>query len=619
MSRLSGPHLPSDPGMDRRVATALLIVPALWLVLLGRLFYLQVVEGDRYRISAERNSVRTHRVKATRGMILDRNGTILVDSRPSFDVLVVPHESPDLDRTLTRIALLADRDVEEIRERYGSPEGRARFQTLRIVRDLERDALSRVEARLWALPGVLTQVTPVREYRFGDSAAHVLGQLGEISPEELRSRAYHGYRRGDVIGKLGVEKLVDRELRGRDGGRNVLVDAHGRALELLGQIEPQPGQNVRLTLDHRLQQVAELALDESGRSGAVVALDPRNGEVLVLASRPAFDANLFAIGVGHEEWSALNSNPDKPLLNRALAGQYAPGSVYKVVTLIAGLEEGVIAPGYDVTCTGGFRLGRRRYRCWKKQGHGVVDFHRALVESCDVFFYHVGTQLGVDRLAAYAKKLGLGQPTGIELEAEAAGLVPTRDWKQKARSERWLKGETVSLAIGQGFNLWTPMQMAALYAAIGMGGQRSRPFVIQRVEDPRGRVLRENRPQSLPPVAVSAETFERVKRALEGVVHERHGTGYVMRRLPGGVRAAGKTGTAQVVSLARGAQKDPSGIPIRFRDNAWFVTYLPSDQPRIVIVVLVEHGGHGSSTAAPIAARIARTFLENEGEPYARR
>jgi penicillin-binding protein 2 len=317
----------------------------IWLVLLTRLFFLQVVEGDRYRISAERNSVRTHRVKATRGIILDRNGTILVDSRPSYDVLLVPHEAGDMRKALTRIATLTGLDEAELWSRYGSPAGRARFQALAVGRDLGRDALAPVVARLWALPGVHDRATPVRAYRFGDSAAHVLGQLGEISQSQLEQRRYQGYRRGDILGMSGIERLLDRELRGRDGGRNLLGDAHGRELEELAVVKPQPGKNIRLTLDHRLQIVSETALDEAGRAGAVVAFDPRNGEVLVLTSRPSFNPNRFAIGVDHDEWAALRNDSRKPLHNRATRGQYPPGSTYKVVTMLAGIEEGVIKPG----------------------------------------------------------------------------------------------------------------------------------------------------------------------------------------------------------------------------------------------------------------------------------
>ncbi|MGH2900101.1 MAG: penicillin-binding transpeptidase domain-containing protein, partial [Solirubrobacteraceae bacterium] len=359
--------------------------------------YLQVVQGDVYKVSAERNSVRTQRVQAARGAVLDRHGNELVGSRPSFEVLVVPQEADDLQKTLRRIAGLTGRDLDSVRASYGEPRGRARFQPQRVAHDLDRDEFASVEARLWALGGVITQVTPVRGYRYGSSAAHLLGRLGEIGTDQLNDdRELASYRRGDIVGRDGIEKLLDTDLRGRPGGRNLLVDAHGRELNLLSLIEPEPGRNVVLTLDHALQEAAEAALDREHKTGAVVALDPRTGEVLALASRPAFDPNEFAVRIDPLEWRALIQDPLKPLVNRALQGQYPPGSTYKVVTAIAGLEEKIVDPHTEVFCGGSFRLGKRVYRCWKKEGHGTVDLHKALVQSCDVYFYKLGLELGVN-------------------------------------------------------------------------------------------------------------------------------------------------------------------------------------------------------------------------------
>ena len=615
MTQLPGSH-GVEPHLEKRIAIALLVMLVVWLLLLLRLFHLQVVEGDRYRVSAERNSVRTHRVTAPRGMLLDRRGEILVDSRPSFDVFVVPNESDDLSAAIQRVADLAGAPVEQLRERVGQPRGAGRFQALPLARDLDRGALARIEARLWALPGVLTQVKPVRAYRYGSSASHLLGWLGEISKAELASRDYHGYRRGDAVGKDGIERLLDAELRGRDGGENVLVDAHGRELERLDAVEPQPGRNVVLTLDLRVQLAAERALDATGRSGAAVALDPTSGEVLAFVSRPSFDPNRFAAGLAVEEWRALVDDPGKPLHDRVLQGQYPPGSAYKVVPALAALEEGLIGPDYRVECRGSYRLGRRRYRCWKRGGHGWIDLHRALVESCDVFFYTVGHELGVDTLAYYARALGLGRKTGFAGSAERSGLVPTQAWKERRFGEPWLAGETISLSIGQGFNLWTPIQLANAYGAIANGGTLYRPFAVKHVTDAYGRVLREFEPEALGRVPISGHALARVRRALRGVVHEPHGTGWVMRRLPGGIESAGKTGTAQVVALAKDPPRSDDDIPIERRDHAWFVSYAPADDPRIVVAVLVEHGGHGGSVAAPIALEIVKAFLAPADETH---
>jgi penicillin-binding protein 2 len=615
VTRLASSGAAHDSHFDRRVVLAMLIVVAVWGALLGRLFYLQVVEGERHRKSAERNSVRTHRLIAPRGMILDRSGMILVDSRPSHDVLVVPHETPSLDTTLERIAGLIGASPAELAERVGRPTGRSRFQAQPVMRDLDRDALARVESRLWALPGVLTQVTPIRDHRFGSAAAHLLGRLGEISRSQLEQGRSQGYRPGDSVGKAGVERLLDQQLRGRNGGENVLVDAHGRELERWNALEPQPGENVVLSLDLRLQLVAERAFDELGKHGALVALDPRNGDVLALMSRPNFDPNLFARGIERDEWAALRDSPAKPLHNRVLQGMYPPGSTYKVVTALAGLETGTITPEQVVDCKGSYRLGRRRYRCWKRWGHGEVDLHKALVQSCDVYFYQLGEALGVDTLAYYARALGLGAATGIELGAESSGLVPTRAWKERRFGQKWIKGETISIAIGQGFNLWTPLQMASAYAAIGNGGTRFRPFVVKRIESATGQVISETTPEVVSTVPISPGSLLVVQSALRGVVHDERGTGRVMRRLP--VEVAGKTGTAQVVALAKDPVEDNEEIPEAHRDHAWFVGWAPAEAPRIVVAVLVEHGGHGGSAAAPVARKVMAEFFEREGQLHA--
>ncbi len=608
MSSLSGSRH-NDAGLERRLTGSALAVIAVWMLLLTRLFYLQVVEGETYRVYAEKNSVRTNRVHAPRGMILDRNREILVDSRPSFDVLMVAHEVDDLPDTLSRIAGLTGREPADVATAFGKPRGRARFQPQRVAADLHRNALAQVEGRLWALDGVMTQVTPVREYRFGGSAAHLLGWLGEIDGRQLKDRRYQGYRRGDVIGKDGIESLLDGELRGRDGGRNLLVDAHGRELEMLNAIQPQPGRNVVLTLDGRLQRLAELKLEGLERNGAVVALDPRTGEVLALANRPSFDPNRFAIGIDRAEWKQLQEDPQKPLHNRAVMGQYPPGSTYKVVTALAALEEGVAKKNTRVTCKGSYRLGRRRYRCWKRGGHGSVDLHTALVQSCDVFFYRMGHELGVDKLAYYARALGFASRTGIDLRGETAGLIPTSVWKERRFGEPWIEGETISASIGQGFNLVTPLQLAVAYAALGNGGTRFQPFVVKRTEDSDGRVIETHHPKIVERVPISDEAIQRVRAALRGVVHEKKGTAYwAMRALPEGLDAAGKTGTAQVVALAK-VIPDEKDVPEAHRDHAWFAAWAPAEDPTIAVAVLVEHGGHGSSAAAPIARELIAAHL----------
>ncbi len=612
MNPLANARAPVDTRLERRLAGAVLLAIAAFAILIARLFWLQVLQSDEFRLDAERNSVRTRRVEAPRGILFDRTGAILVDSRPAYDVLLVPHQVDDLGASVERVARLAGLDPAATREKFGNPRGAERFRALPVAHDLSRDALAQVESRLFALDGVTTHVSPVRAYPHGALAAHLLGTIGEISAEQLDRREFAGYRRGDVIGTRGIEALLDRELRGEPGGVNVLVDAHGRELERLAEVEPGPGRNVVLTLDRRVQAAAEEALAATERAGAVVAIDPRDGAVLALASRPAFDPNRFALGIEREEWSALVEDPDKPLSNRALQGQYPPGSTFKTVTAIAGLEEKVITPEWRTYCAGSYRLGRRRYRCWKKEGHGEVSLHRALVESCDVYFYQAAQRVGIERLAYYSRALGLGKPTGIELGHESGGLVPTPAWKLRRFSEPWVEGETLSVGIGQGFNLLTPIQLARLYAAVGNGGTLWQPHVVREIRSAEGEPVEVREPVATGELPVSEATLALVQRALRGVVHEAHGTGYVMRGLPGGVEAAGKTGTAQVVAMGEVIPEEDE-LPIQHRDHAWFATYAPATDPRIAVAVIVEHGGHGGSAAAPVARKVVEAFLAGEG------
>jgi penicillin-binding protein 2 len=597
--------------IERRILAMALAIVVVWLMLGARLFHLQVLEGESFRASAERNIIRTHRVLATRGTIFDRNGDVLVDSRPAFDIGLVPEEVGDFEQTLTRLAMLMERDPAEMLERIRKPRGAERFRPMRVAHDVPEAVRARVSARLWALPGVLVQPDSVRAYRYGASAAHVLGRLGEISPNELARPLYRGYRSGDVIGTNGVERLEDRRLRGQDGDRTVVVDAVGREIQALGAVEAEPGWNITLTLDGRLQRVAEKQLEDLGLNGAIVALDPQNGEVLVLASRPAYDPNLFAVGVDPRVWADLNRRGG-PLTHRAIGGIYPPGSIYKVIPALGALERGV-DPTQKIRCTGEMRLGGRgrRYRCWKKGGHGPLDLEQALVQSCDVYFYEMGRRLGVDGLAFYARALGLGSRTDIGILGESEGLVPTSEWKKRVFKEIWYPGETLSVAIGQGANQWTPLQAASAYAAIGNGGTRYRPMLIKRLEGPRGEVEIRT-PEELGAVPISRESLAVVRRALHQVVQHPRGTGARMRNLPGGVEAAAKTGTAQVVSLAQ--DTDNRKAPEAFQDHAWFVTLTPSEAPRIAVSVIVEHGGSGSSGAGPVARAVVEAFLTYELE-----
>ncbi len=591
------------------LAGAMVLVFAVFFV---RLFQLQVIESADLRERSQRNSVRTIYLEAPRGEIVDREGRALATTRPAFELSVMPVDLRQPERTFAALGQLIDADPAALRAQVGERRGRERFQAIRLAADLSEDGHARVESHLFALPGVLTDAIPRRHYLEGELAAHLLGALGEIRKEQLATRDFADYRSGEVIGQSGLESLMQAQLRGRAGGRNLVVDVAGRVIEVLDEVRPSGGGRVTLTIDLDLQRAAEQAflpdvLGGPAKMGALVALDPRNGDVLALVSKPSYDPNAFAGGVDPETWKRLTRDPHKPLQNRALAGQYPPGSTYKAIVAAAALEEGVINPARRVYCPGHFTLGRRTYRCWKKEGHGEVDLRRALVESCDVYFYQAGLALGVDRLAFFARGFGLGKRSGIPFTGEAPGLVPTSAWKQNRFREPWVLGETVSVAIGQGFDLVTPLQLAVAYGAIANGNVVT-PRLVQSYEDEEGNQVPGPAAHVRGTAPVSAAHLERVRSALAGVVEEPRGTGG-RSRVPG-VRVAGKTGTAQVVGLQHTEGIDEAELELRHRDHAWFAAFAPVEEPEIVVSVLVEHGGHGGSAAAPIAQKVLARYFE---------
>ncbi len=592
------------------IAAFILLVFA---VFFARLFQLQVIQTDDLRLRSVRNSVRTLPIEAPRGDILDRDGRILATTRPAFGVQLIPNDVRHPETVLPVLAQLLDRDPDQLREEIGTPHGRLRFQPIRLAGDLSFDSLTRVESHLYALSGVVTDVRPRRHYVGGELASHVLGFIGEVSGSQLSSSRYADYRQGDVIGQAGVEQLEEEALRGLAGGRNQIVDVAGRVVGVIDEIAPVRGGSVQLTLDLDLQQAAEDAflpdvLGERTRIGAAVALDVHTGDVLALVSKPSFDPNSFAGGIDAETWKQLTTDRWKPIQNRAISGQYPPGSTYKALVAAAGLADGVIDPERRIFCPGYTRVNGRTYRCWKRGGHGSVDLHKALVESCDVYFYEVGKELGVDRLAFFANGFNLGRLTGIRLPQEMPGLVPTRAWKERRFHEPWVPGETISASIGQGFNLTTPLQLAVAYGAIANGGTLMRPRLLLRVADSEGRLVDGPPPEVLGTVPVSREHLALVRSALEGVVNELHGTG-ARARVPG-VRVAGKTGTAQVVGLKHTEGLDEDEIAFEHRDHAWFVGFAPANAPEIVVAAVVEHGGHGGSAAGPIVQKVLARYFE---------
>jgi penicillin-binding protein 2 len=594
------PRSRSNPAEEtRRRLTALTAGLVLaFVVLLLRLWYLQVIEGERFASLSENNRIRTIPQRDIRGRILDRYGRVLVDNRPSFALAVLPEEAAKLDVLIPR---LKDRLPIRWDELDAKLKLAHAYRTIHLAKDLTREQVAYVAERRWDLPGVFLDVEHVRHYKYGALSAHTLGYIGEINEEQLREARSHGYRMGDIIGQAGVEKLYERALRGVKGAREVEVDALGRELQLVEEREPAPGLNLVLTLDLELQQLVEAEM--AGQAGAIVVLDPRNGEILAMASQPAYDPNLFVTGISYADWMRLLKDPRKPLQNRAIQAQYPPGSTYKIIMAVAGLEEGLITPKTTVHCSGFFPFGNRVFKDWKKGGHGPVNVHAALVQSCDVFFYTLGQRLGIDTMARYAKGFGLGAPTGFDPLHEKPGLVPSTEWKRKARGEPWYPGETISAAIGQGYNLVTPLQLANVISAIANGGVLYKPRIVKRLETPDGKVVQEFASERLGEVPARPETLRIVQQALWGVVNEPRGTAWRARLEA--VPIAGKTGTVQVISNSPKGDK----LPERFRDHGWFVAFAPFDNPQLAIAILGEHGGRGGSTYAPIARKIVEHYF----------
>ncbi|HEY8516938.1 MAG TPA: penicillin-binding protein 2 [Candidatus Binatia bacterium] len=588
--------------MRRRLLFSGLGVVGLFSALGLRLYKLQIGEGEMWRSLSENNRIRLQRIAATRGLIYDRNGEPLVDNRPSFDVVVVPEDTPNLAETIQRVAEFLKADGINVKALIQAARARPPYEGLIIKRDVDWEHVVMLETHQLELPGVSLDVGPLRTYPYGSVASHLLGYVGEVSADELGK--YPGYRMGDLIGKFGAEKSWESRLRGIPGGQQIEVDALGRKLRVLSRVPQTQGNNMILTIDRRLQAFTEQLMEP--HDGAVVVLRPDSGEILALVSKPSFDPNVFARGIKREEWRELSNNKTRPLNNRAIQGQYPPGSTFKIVTAAAALEEGAVTPFTRIFCGGGYHFANRTYRCWKKGGHGSVDLHRALVESCDVYFYQVGQRLGVDTIAEYAHRFGLGMTTGITLDHEKPGLIPTSEWKKARFGEPWFAGETLSVAIGQGYVLATPLQMANVIATVANGGTRYKPHFVKRIESPAGEVVETIEPEVLGTTNLRKSTLLQIREALRDVVNARNGTGKKAKLDT--IQVGGKTGTSQVFKM--GKQTKTHHLAKHLRDHAWFVAFAPVDAPEIAMAVLIEHaGGGGGAMAAPIAHDVADFYF----------
>jgi penicillin-binding protein 2 len=589
----------------RRCQAAILVLFLCFVTLGARLWYLQAVQGEALRAKSESNRLRIVRLQPPRGKVFDRTGRLLAGVRPCFNVCLVREDAGvAVESVLADLSPLLGETEAAIRTSLAIGRRQPLYVPIVIKRAIDWETLSRIEARLLRLPGVMIEVTPGREYPYGNVAPHLLGYLGEVSEEELASNRYPGALAGDLVGKYGVEARFNQELAGRKGERKVEVDATGRLIKVLDEYVAIPGNDLYLTVDLDLQQAAEEAL--AGQVGALVAMEPRSGRLFASVSSPGFDPQDFAKRLNTEQWDALNDPVTRPLQNKVIQGSYAPGSTFKIVTASAALQEGVVGPNTTFNCLSRFRLGRRVFRCWDWRGHGRISLHRALVESCDVYFYQVGLQLGIDRIAGYAKAFGLGSPTGIDLPDENPGLIPTSQWKLKRFREKWQDGETLNTAIGQGFVLVTPLQMARLVSAVANGGTLFRPVYMDRMLGPDGEVVAYFKGETSGSVSLSKTNLDMIRKALLGAVAEPHGTGG--RAKLENVPVAGKTGTAQVVKQA--TRREDEKMAWKYRDHAWFVAYAPADDPQLAVAVLVEHGGHGGAVSAPIARKVFKRWFQ---------
>jgi len=609
---------------EQRAIAAVVIIATLSLLLVGRLVWLQIVRYDYYTDLSQGNRVRIEPLPAPRGIIYDRQGLILAENQPAYQLELVPEQVPDLDATLqglVRIGLLNADDVDDAKRTVRS---RRPFDSVPIRLHLSESDMAAFGVNRFEFPGVDIRTRLARSYPQGETAVHALGYVGTVSAADLARIDRQAYAGTSTIGKVGIEAAYEDPLRGRNGSREIMVNARGRSVEKLGTLQAalqtrpgEPGTDLFLTLDLEVQRVAEQVVRD--QRAAIVALDPNNGDVIALVSRPGFDPNLFARGLTRTEYAALNDNPDRPLFNRALRGTYPPGSTIKPVVALAGLTHGIIEPDKPFFCIGYFSLpgSSHRFRDWRPKGHGAVDLRSAISQSCDPYFYSLSNQLGVRRLNAFLGQFGLGKPTGIDIGGEKSGILPSPEWKKTAFKQRsaqvWFPGETVIFGIGQGYMTSTPLQLAHMTAILATRGKNFEPRLVRAMRDPRTQRMTELTPAPLPPLqAASAEHWDLIIDGMRAVMEG----GTATRSAAGAPYSiAGKTGTAQVFSVAQNARYNESAIAERLRDHAWFVAFAPIEAPRIAIAVLVENGRSGSGTAAPIARTVMDAYLLRKFPP----
>ncbi len=572
-----------------------LIIIFIFLTLVSRLGYLQMAQGQYYGRLADGNRIRLIPIMAPRGIFYDRNGVAMVSNRPGFTVSLLPISGPVPDEVISKLAGILNVNAADIKGKLSQHSGS--FEPVRIKTDVGPDIVTKIEERRSELPGVVIEIQPLRNYVNNELAAHIFGYVGEINDVELEKRKTEGYKAGDIVGKFGLEDVYDKEIRGTDGGNQVEVDVNGRPVQVIGKKDPVPGNNLILTIDQRVQKAAEAAIDEQlaylqtkteftkAKAAAAVVLNPKTGEVLAMVSRPTFNPNLFNGGISAKDWQALNENPYHPMDNKAISGEYPPGSTFKIITGIAALELGKVTPEEKILDTGKHWIIPKGNA--SGEALGWINFREALSKSDNVYFYEMGNRLGIDNLEKYARMFGLGAVTGINLEGESDALVANRRYKEKVYNEEWYLSETFDAAIGQGFQLATPLQMAMVISEIANGGHRYKPQLVSKITDPHGEVIKTFAPEETGQVTISAATLNLIRESLRDVAQEGGTAAEAFGDFP--VAIAGKTGTAE----------NSHG-----QDHGWFVGYGPYEDPRIAVAIVVEQGGFGASSAVPIAKRI---------------
>ncbi|MEI8010227.1 MAG: penicillin-binding protein 2 [Candidatus Nitrotoga sp.] len=597
-----------------RLALCFGFVFLLFFILLIRLLYLQGIQKNHYQTLAEGNRISIVPMTPNRGLILDRKGLVLAHNYPAYTLEITPNKVSNLSATIDELSKLVDIRPADRKNFARLMADSFRAESLSIRNHLTDTEVARFSAQRYRFPGVEVKARLFREYPHHEKFSHLIGYIGRINKSELEQleedELANDYRGSGYIGKTGIEKNYENDLHGKAGIKRVEVDAGGREVRVLSNTPPTSGNNLILTIDAQLQEVAEQSFGNF--RGALVAIDPTNGEILAFVSKPGYDPNLFIDGIDEQNWRDLNDSPDVPLNNRALRGQYSPGSTIKPFMALAGLHYNKRSPSYSIKDPGHFSLSgsAHRYRDWKKDGHGTVDLFKSIVVSCDTYYYGLANELGIDNIFNFFSRFGFGKKTGIDMEGEVSGLMPSQEWKQKRHNQQWYAGDTISVGIGQGYDLVTPLQLAYATAILANDGVAYRPHLLKEVQSVRVNERRLPKMDIEFNLNLNQDHLKLVKSAMVGVTQ------------PGGTAAragagapytfAGKTGTAQVIGMKQGEHYIESKVQERYRDHAWFIAFAPADQPKIAMAVLVENGGHGSSVAAPIARKVLDHFLLNK-------